>query len=128
MKALIIALLPILCQVESGNNPAALGDYSSGEYRAVGCLQIWKIVVDDVNRIQKKEVFTYKDRSDRIKSLRMAEIYLTHYGKHYEKKTGHKANMEVLAAIWCSGPTGYKKMNQKGVRNYIQKVKKELEK
>ena len=121
MKALIIALLPILCQVESGNNPAALGDYSRGEYRAVGCLQIWKIVVDDVNRIQKKEVFTYKDRSDRLKSLRMAEIYLTHYGNHYHKKTGHKANMEVLSRIWNGGPLGYKKQ---ATLKYWEKVKK----
>ena len=124
MKALIIALLPILCQVESGNNPAALGDYSRGEYRAVGCLQIWKIVVDDVNRIQKKEVFTYKDRSDRLKSLRMAEIYLTHYGRHLEKK-GVEVNMEVLSRVWNGGPTGYKK---KSTEKYWKKVKKELEK
>jgi hypothetical protein len=124
MKALIIALLPILCQVESGNNPAALGDYSgkTGEYRAVGVLQIWKIVVDDVNRIQKKEVFTYKDRSDRQKSLRMAEIYLTHYGKHLEKK-GVTVDMEVLSRVWNGGPTGYKK---KSTEKYWEKVKKEL--
>ena len=124
MKALIIALLPILCQVESGNNPAALGDYSRGEYRAIGVLQIWKIVVDDVNRIQKKEVFTYKDRSDRLKSLRMAEIYLTHYGRHLEKK-GVEVNIEVLARVWNGGPTGYKK---KSTEKYWEKVKKELEK
>ena len=123
MKALIIALLPILCQVESGNNPAALGDYSRGEYRAVGCLQIWKIVVDDVNRIQKKEVFAYKDRSDRLKSLRMAEIYLTHYGRHLEKK-GVEVNIEVLSRVWNGGPNGYKK---KSTEKYWKKVKKELE-
>ena len=69
-------------------------------------------------------MFTYKDRSDRIKSLRMAEIYLTHYGRHLKKK-GVEVNMEVLSRVWNGGPTGYKK---ESTEKYWEKVKKELEK
>lgn len=116
MDKLIIALLPLLIQVESGGNNAAIGDNGN----AVGCLQMWKICVDDVNRISGKH-YTYKDRYDRQKSLEMAQIYLTHYGKHYEKKTGHKANMEVLARLFNGGPAGYKK---KSTIKYWKKVER----
>ena len=121
MEALLAILIPLLIQVESGGNNSAIGDNGN----AVGCMQIWKIVVDDVNRIQKKEVFTYSDRLKRPESIRMAQIYLTHYGRAYERKTGQKANMEVLSKIWNGGPNGYKKQS---TEKYWLKVKKESEK
>ena len=125
MKELLIVLIPILLQVESGDNPSALGDYKNGVPRAVGCLQIWKIVVDDCNRIQKDEVFTYNDRTERPKSIRMAQIYLNHYGIAYERKTGLKANLEVLSRMWNGGPNGYKK---KETLKYWRKIEKHLQK
>ena len=119
MEKLLVLLIPLLIQVESGGNNQAIGDGGN----AVGCLQIWKIVVDDVNRIQKDEVFTYADRTDRQKSVRMAQIYLTHYGNHYERKTGHMANMEVLARCWNGGPSGYKKQSTVKYWNKVKKLK-----
>jgi len=117
MDKLIMCLIPLLIQVESGGNNSAIGDNGN----AVGCLQIWKIVVDDCNRIQKQEVFEYKDRLSRPRSIRMAQIYLDHYGRAYERKTGHTATLEVLARCWNGGPTGYKKAS---TLKYWHKVEK----
>ena len=122
MKTLIALLVPLLIQVESGGNNQAVGDGGN----AVGCLQIWKIVVDDCNRIQSDEVFTYSDRLSRPKSIRMAQIYLTHYGKHYERTTGKKVTMEILARNYNGNPVnGYK--NPKTLK-YWQKIEKILKK
>ena len=80
MQELLKILIPLLLQVETGGcaDPnTAIGDNGN----AVGCLQIWKIVVKDVNRIQKKQVFNDNDRLNREKSIEMCKIYLTHYGK-----------------------------------------------
>ena len=125
MENILMILIPLLIAVESGGNDAALGDYckKTGEYKAVGCLQIHKIVVDDVNRIQKKEVFTYNDRYDRRKSSRIAEIYLSHYGARYKRIAGQEANAEVLSRIWNGGPNGYKK---ESTVKYWKKVEKLL--
>ena len=120
MESLISILIPILIVVESGGQNDAVGDNGN----AVGCLQIWKIVVDDVNRIQKQEVFTYADRLSRPRSVRMAQIYLTHYGQAYERKTGHRANMEVLARCWNGGPNGYKKQSTVKYWNKVKSIKK----
>jgi hypothetical protein len=50
----------------------------------------------------------------------MTIIYLNHYGKVYEKKTGKKATCEVLSRIHNGGPNGYK--NPKTIK-YWNKVK-----
>ena len=52
------SILEALIYVESCNNDSA---YRASE-DAVGCLQIRKCMVDDVNRILKKQKFTYNDR------------------------------------------------------------------
>jgi soluble lytic murein transglycosylase-like protein len=95
LETLIAILLPILAAVESGNNPNAIGDNS----RAVGILQIWPIMVKDVNRISGK-AYTLQDRRSKAKSYEMATIYLKHYGK---------PNAEYLARAWNGGPKGNKK-------------------
>ena len=122
MDKLIMCLIPLLIQVESGGQPnpdSCIGDNGN----AVGCLQIWEIVVDDCNRIQKQEVFEYADRLSRPRSIRIAQIYLAHYGQAYERKTGHRANLEVLARCWNGGPNGYKKQE---TLKYWQKIVKTL--
>mgnify|MGYP003137075072 FL=1 len=64
-------LLSALMFVESRNNDSA---HAVGE-DAVGCLQIRKTMVDDVNRILKRQGkelrFTYDDRWLRDKSIKM---------------------------------------------------------
>jgi hypothetical protein len=95
----------ILVAIESNGNNLAVGDNG----RAIGCLQIHEIFVDDVNRILKRNVFTYADRKDRNKSIRMAIVYLRHYGNVYQKRTGKEPSIEVLVRMFNGGPRGYEK-------------------
>lgn len=104
--------------VESHGNTKAIGDNG----KAYGVYQIHKSYVEDVNRISGKN-FTHEDAFDKDKAKEMVEIYLTNYGKSYEKKTGKKATNEVLARIHNGGPNGYKK---DATKKYWNKVQKEL--
>jgi len=103
-------LIPALIAVESRGNNHAIGD--SG--KAVGCLQIWPIMVEDVNRISHMH-YTFADRYDREKSIEMCRIYLNHYATNKPD--------EYAARIWNGGPQGYKKDSTK---KYWEKVKRHL--
>ena len=117
------SLFQAICKVESNNNRNAIGDNGN----AVGIVQIWKICVDDVNRIIGSEKYKYKDRLNVRKSQEMFCIYLTHYGNYYQKKTGRRATVAVLSAIWNSGPNGAEKLKtNKKVQAYVKKVKRVL--
>ena len=111
--------------VESNGNDYAIGD--SG--KAVGRYQIWKIYVDDVNRICKlkriNKSFTYADRTNPVKSLEMVKIYTDFYAKRYERLTGKKATAEIIARIHNGGLNGWK--NTATVK-YWNKVKREMAK
>jgi len=109
LETMIALLLPILAAVESSNNPSAIGDNS----RAVGILQIWPIMVKDVNRISGK-AYTLQDRYSKVKSYEMATIYLKHYGK---------PNVEYLARLWAGGPDANR---QAGTRKYWVRVEQEI--
>jgi len=93
-------LLSALMFVESSFNDSA---YAANE-DAVGVLQIRKTMVDDVNRIlkrQKKDYrFTYNDRWSRNKSIQMFDIYVMHYGL---------STAEEVARCWNGGPRGMDK-------------------
>lgn len=89
-------------QVESGGNTNAIGDNGN----AVGCLQIWKIYVLDVNRISGRK-FSFEDRLCKAKSYEMAQIYLENYASL--KRLGHEPTAEDYARIHNGGPNGYKK-------------------
>lgn len=119
-------LLKSIKMVESNGNKNAKGDYDkkNKEYRAIGSFQLWKIYVDDVNRISNKK-FNYEDRYDENKSKEMVKIYLNHYGKRYERLTGKIATDEVLSRIHNGGPNGWKK---EATIKYWNKVKKEMNK
>jgi hypothetical protein len=101
-------LLLAIEQVESSGRTNAVGDGG----RAVGCLQIHKIMVDDINRILGRREFFYRDRMDRKKSFIMAGIYLGHYGKGKTR--------EQQARIWNGGPRGHKKQS---TLQYAEKIK-----
>ena len=107
-------LLSAIIQVESSNNDSA---YHIGE-DAVGCLQIRQCMVDDVNRILRRQKsytrFTYDDRWLRHKSIEMFNIYCNHYGL---------ISAEEIARCWNGGPRG---MNNPLTANYWRKVQKGL--
>jgi len=92
-----------LGQIESGGDPAAIGDNGG----AVGVYQIQEVYVDDVNRILGKRVFTYSDRRDPAQSKRMVTIYLQHYAT--ERRLGRAVTVTDMARIHNGGPNGWKK-------------------
>lgn len=142
MKAILELLIPVLLQVESGGDVNAIGD--SG--KAVGCLQIHEIMVDDVNRIAKMNGFichhtdeyihseySYDDRYLKYASTQMCEYYLNYYYDKYvewyykrsieqrKHKTSPLNVYEVCARLWNGGYEGLKK-NPKPTDKYWNKV------
>ena len=108
-------LLSALIMVESMGNDSA---HAKGE-DAVGCLQIRKTMVDDVNRILKRKGklgrFTYNDRWMRYKSIQMFEIYCDHY---------NLTSAEEIARCWNGGPRG---MYKNATTFYWNKVQNYLD-
>ena len=107
----MIDIMNAIMEVESNSNDSA---YRASE-DAVGCLQIRKCMVDDVNRILKKKKstlkFTYNDRWSRNKSIKMFEIYCNYYGL---------TTAEEVARCWNGGPRG---INNPATVGYWKKVK-----
>jgi len=101
-----------ICTVESGNNPVAVGD--RGE--AVGIAQIHKCLVDDVNRILRRKLYTYSDRLDPAKSKAMFLIYIHHYYPN--------GALEQWARCWNGGPKG---PNKQATVSYWQKVQRVMD-
>lgn len=105
--------------VESRNNDRVIGDGGN----AVGRYQLWKIYVDDVNRIRGGSYYSYEDRYDASKSLEMVKVYVEHYSKRYERLTGKEATWEIKARIHNGGPNGWKKASTirywKKIREYM---------
>jgi uncharacterized coiled-coil protein SlyX len=108
-------LLSALIMVESRDNDSA---HAVGE-DAVGCLQIRKTMVDDVNRILARQgknyKFTYDDRWSRQKSIMMFEIYCDHY---------NLTEPEEIARCWNGGPRG---MDKEATVYYWNKVQDHLD-
>jgi len=108
-------LLSAIMFVESSNNDSA---YHKGE-DAVGCLQIRKCMVDDVNRILRRQKstkrYSYHDRWLRYKSIEMFNIYC----KHYKLITS-----EEIARCWNGGPRG---MQNEMTATYWRKVQENLD-
>jgi hypothetical protein len=110
-----ITLNILLCAmmiVESGGNPLAFNVKED----AVGVLQIRPIMVEDVNRIAGKVIFTLEDRKDVVKSFQMAHIYFAHYCKGFTP--------EQMARCWNGGPNGHLKESTKA---YWDKVLVQIE-
>ena len=103
-------LISALIIVESSNNDLAVGDQG----RAIGCLQIHKAVVLDVNRITGSH-YKHSEMTNRVAARAVCQAYLTHYGKG--------ATTEQLARRWNGGPTGDRKS---ATEAYWSKVKKNL--
>ena len=107
-------IVSALIYVESGNNDSTYNSYED----AVGCLQIRKCMVDDVNRILRKNNktvrFTYNDRWCRYKSINMFKIYCRHY---------NLVTAEEIARCWNGGPRG---INNPATVGYWEKVKDKI--
>ncbi len=110
-----VHLLLAIMYVESSYNDSA---YRASE-DAVGCLQIRKCMVNDVNRILRRQKldlkFTYDDRWLRHKSIEMFNIYCKHYGL---------TTAEEIARCWNGGPRG---MQNNMTAGYWKKVKNQLD-
>jgi hypothetical protein len=107
------SLISALMIVESSNNDMAIGDQG----RAIGCLQIHKAVVLDVNRITGSH-YRHQDMTNRVQARAVCEAYLKHWGKG--------CTTEQLARKWNGGgPSGDKK---KATEAYWLRVKKHLPK
>jgi len=108
-------VLDAIIFVESSDNDSA---YHKGE-DAVGCLQIRKCMVDDVNRILKRQgsykLYSYQDRWNRNKSIDMFNIYVEHYNLN---------SAEEIARCWNGGPQGINNLHTVG---YWNKVENKLE-
>jgi hypothetical protein len=103
-------LISALIIVESSGNDQAIGDQG----RAIGCLQIHRAVVLDVNRITGSH-YRHQDMTNRVQARAVCEAYLKHYGRG--------ATTEQLARRWNGGPTGDRKS---ATEAYWAKVKKQL--
>ena len=95
-------LIPALEHVESRGNPAAIGDGG----RAIGILQIWDVVITDVNRA-KGTRYTHRDALDPVKARAICRAYLSIYCT--PKRLGRQPTMEDAARIWNGGPNGHRK-------------------
>jgi hypothetical protein len=104
------SLISALMIVESSNNDLAIGDQG----RAIGCLQIHKAVVLDVNRITGSH-YRWESMTNRVQARAVCEAYLRHYGRG--------ATTEQLARRWNGGPTGDRKT---ATVAYWAKVKKAI--
>ena len=104
-------MISALIFVESSGNDSA---YNASE-DAVGCLQIRKTMVDDINRILKNKIYTYSDRWNRTKSIEMLKIYCNHYNLN---------TPEQIARCWNGGPRGFVKPQ---TANYWSRVKNKME-
>ena len=104
-------LISALMLVESSNNDLAIGDQG----RAIGCLQIHRSVVLDVNRITGSH-HRWESMTNRAQARAVCAAYLTHYGKG--KST------EEQARIWNGGPQGHKKKT--ATQAYWLKVQRNL--
>ena len=110
------SLINAIIKVESNDNVNVIGDNG----KAVGCMQIWKVVVDDVNKVSKLQ-YNYNDRFNTEKSIEIFQLYINKYAT--AKRLGRTPTDEDMARIWNGGPNGFKKA---GTKQYWLKVKAEL--
>ena len=102
-------LISAIIAVESSGNDLAIGDGG----RAIGPLQIHKVVVLDVNRITGSH-YRHQDMTNRAQARAVCEAYLRHYGRG--------KSLEQQARIWNGGPTGDRKSATEAYWRKVQKA------
>lgn len=101
-----------LAFLESRNNPKLIGDNG----KAVGILQIWNVVLDDVNKHYGTK-YIPSDRYNVHKSKQIAKLYLRKYGKG-------KTEQQIVR-IWNGGPDGHRQSSTiKYWREYERYIRK----
>ena len=106
MTNTIAMVISALIAVESGGDPAAVGD----DGQAVGILQMWPCAVEEANRLAGRHLWTREDRHNPQLSWAMAWKILEH---HYQR--GH-TDAVSLACRWHS-PYG------EAPESYVEKVR-----
>lgn len=110
---MLAELIAALIVVESGGDNLAVGDQG----KAIGCLQIHREVVMDVNRIYGTYYTWPESCFNRRHAINICKLYLAHYSKPDSGK-------EELARKWNGGgPLGHKKQS---TLKYWLKVKNEI--
>ena len=112
----IDCLVEAIIQVESRGDSTAVGDRGW----AIGVLQIWPIMVREVNRILEKDGsdvrYGYTDRYSVKKSIEMFHIWREYYHPN--------SDWETIARCWNGGPSGH---SHHRTKCYWNKVRKELD-
>lgn len=98
---LVAAAVSLCILAEGGSKP-------NRRENALGPLQIRPIYVRDLNE-QTGSHWRHRDATDPVKARKIATQYLTHWGNHYERRTGRPATVEVLCRIHNGGPRGWQK-------------------
>lgn len=99
-EAMLEAAWNLVCEVESGFNPNAVGDGGN----AIGIAQIHQIMVDDCNRILGEEKWDHSDAWEIAASRDMFMTYSTYYADFYDDWS-----LEGVCRRWNSGPRGHQK-------------------
>lgn len=78
---------------------------------ALGPYHIRPVMVQEVNRIMKLQKlearYTHEDALNERLAKHMVVVHMRYWGRQYEKVTGCKATIEVLARIHNGGAFGY---------------------
>lgn len=86
-------LIKQIIKVESANNHP---NYQIGDGgKAIGPMQIHKIMVDECNRLQDSINYTYKDRWDLNKSINIFNIYQDYWNPEHD--------LELALSLWNGG-------------------------
>ena len=105
-------LIDALVKVESNGDSRAIGDNG----KALGVLQIWSVVVEDVNQVSRIK-YTHADAFDPAKARAICRAYLARYCT--AKRLGREPTDEDFARVWNGGPNGHKKA---ATKSYWKKV------
>jgi hypothetical protein len=109
-------LIAALTQVESNGKANAIGDQG----RAKGILQVWQVVIVDVNRAYGTR-YVHDDAFSPDKARDICRKYIDLYAT--SKRLGRAVTDEDRARIWNGGPSGWKKV---GTIGYWSKVRSAL--
>ena len=123
------AYLDAIEWIESKGYPWAEGDLKDGVYRAIGAYQLWKIYVDDFNRIQElhgdTHRATYRDRENRVESRKITSVVTAYYANHDWRDKPHTQLQWIETAVRAHKCPPER--NKESTKAYWEKVKAVME-